>query len=123
MHNPETLQFGHKLWIYAADRSGVFGDGKLRLLEEIARSGSLREAAATLGISYRKAWGDLKKAEDCLQIPLLDRTRGGQKGGGTVLTVQARHLVAYYRRMHADIESAMQHNFAIFQRNLREIPS
>lgn len=121
MHNQSTIHLAHKLWIFADDRPGVFGDGKLRLIEEIAQRGSLREAAATLGISYRKAWGDLKKAEACLGVPLLDRTRGGQSGGGTVLTKQAQQILAYYRRMHTDIESAMQHNFGIFLLRLKEM--
>ena len=32
------------------------GPGKIELLEEIARSGSLSQAARRMGISYRRAW-------------------------------------------------------------------
>ena len=60
-----------KLWISSDEAEGVFGDGKWRLLEAIEKDGSLNAASRSLGISYRKAWGDLKKAESCLdQFPL-----------------------------------------------------
>lgn len=97
-----------RLWIYSGRREGVFGDGKARLLTEIARTGSLRQAAAALGISYRKAWGDLKKAESCLNRPLFARVRGGKGGGRTLLTPEGQAVLAAYEtfrtRMHAHVE-------------------
>lgn len=87
-----------RLWIYSESREGVFGDGKARLLKEIARTGSLREAAGSLGISYRKAWGDLKKAESCLRLRLIERTRGGKGGGGTTLTQHGRKVLKAFER-------------------------
>lgn len=124
MHNPppNPLQLSRKLWIYSEGRPGVFGDGKARLLEELDRRGSLREAASALGISYRKAWGDLRKAEQTIGQPLLDRSRGGSGGGGSTLTAEARRLLHAYRLMCAGIDAAIATQFNVFQRSIMDAP-
>lgn len=95
-----------KLWVYSVEDEGVFGDGKVRLLKAIQDHGSLREAASSLEISYRKAWGDLRKAEKCLRMKLVDRSRGGYGGGRTVLTDGGQKLITAYTsfRQKADFE-------------------
>ena len=70
-----------KLWLSSSDDEGIFGDGKWRLLRAIERESSLSAAAKALHISYRKAWGDLKKAEECLGIKFIEKHRGGDHGG------------------------------------------
>jgi molybdate transport system regulatory protein len=93
-----------KLWLSSGRVSGVFGDGKWRLLEAIEKEGSLRAAVGKLGISYRKAWGDLKKSESALGVSLVEKHRGGSKGGGSGLTEEGRKLLAAYGRFRRDIE-------------------
>ena len=103
-----------KLWIYSEGSEGVFGHGKVRLLEEIDHRGSLCEAAKALSMSYRKAWGDLKKAEACLQVHLIETTRGGQGGGNTVLTDQGRQLIKAYKAFDRRVQQTMNKAFAEF---------
>lgn len=67
-----------KLWFSSKDAEGVFGDGKWRLLEAIDRTGSLSAASESLRISYRKAWGDLKKAQDNLKCHFSSKAQGRQ---------------------------------------------
>ncbi len=93
-----------KLWLSSGRVSGIFGDGKWRLLEAIEKEGSLRGAVGELGISYRKAWGDLKKSETALGVTLVHRHRGGSKGGGTGLTEQGKKWLSAYGRFRRDIE-------------------
>ncbi len=81
-----TLVPEFKLWLSNAHSQGIFGDGKWRLLAAIQKTGSLKAAAASLGMSYRKAWGDLKKAEEQLGVALIEKHHGGRTGGGTHLT-------------------------------------
>lgn len=100
-----------KLWISVPKAQGVFGDGKWRLLDAIEQCGSLRAAAETLGISYRKAWGDLGKAEKYLKVRFIDKQRGGSGGGESHLTDLGRRWVAAYRRFRSDIEAATQKSF------------
>jgi len=105
-----------KLWLSSQDAEGVFGDGKWRLLEHIDSKGSLSAAAESLGISYRKAWGDLKKAEKCLGKALIERHRGGAAGGSTSLTEYGKHWLKAYSKFRAGIEEAAE---KAYRKNLK----
>lgn len=106
------LQANCRLWLYCAEHPGVFGDGKVRLLQEIDRCGCLRQAARNLEVSYRKAWGDVKKAEECLGVQLIERSRGGKAGGQSILTSEGRRWIEAYLafvqavRTHVEVEFA-----------------
>ena len=93
-----------KLWISSDADEGVFGDGKWRLLAAIEREGSLRAACESLGVSYRKAWGDLRKTERRIGVKFVERRRGGSDGGSTALTETGRRWLSAYRRFREEIE-------------------
>lgn len=101
-----------KLWLSTDTAEGVFGDGKYRLLRAIASGGSLRAAATTLAISYRKAWGDLRKAERHLGVPLVERSRGGCTGGSARVTEAGRAWLAAYAAFRAELEQSAANAFA-----------
>ncbi len=48
----------HQMVRFRVDFSPIcsIGPGKIELLESIQRTGSLRQAARALGLSYRRAW-------------------------------------------------------------------
>lgn len=100
-----------KVWFSSNEEQGVFGDGKWRLLEEIERSRSIRAAAISLGMSYRKAWGDLKKAEACLKVKLIEKHRGGTDGGETTLTKEGKMWIKAYRVFRREIEKQIGISF------------
>jgi molybdate transport repressor ModE-like protein len=104
----KKLRAKFKLWLSTETDEGVFGDGKWRLLEAIETEGSLSAASKTLSISYRKAWGDLKKAERCLGTTLLKKQRGGSAGGRSNLTQDGKKWLKAYRLFRQDIEIAVE---------------
>ena len=112
---------GFKLWLSLPGCEGVFGDGKWRLLKAIDEKGSLNAAAQYLGISYRKAWGDLKKTEALVPFRLIERFRGGSSGGGTMLTTEGRRWMRAYEAFHANIEIKVQNEFQKMMRELKQI--
>jgi molybdate transport system regulatory protein len=83
----------------------VIGPGKVDLLEAIARMGSIRAAAAELGMSYMRAWGLVRTMNQEFREPLVEKSRGGQSHGGAHLTELGRKVVSIYRRME---EAALQ---------------
>lgn len=103
-----------KLWLNGPGVAGAFGDGKCRLLEHVETQESLRAASDALHISYRKAWGDLKKAQNTLGVVLIEQQRGGREGGRTVLTEQGRRWLQAYGRFHRDVEAAVRVSFEKF---------
>ncbi|HOZ49580.1 MAG TPA: LysR family transcriptional regulator [Candidatus Hydrogenedentes bacterium] len=106
-----SLKPACRLWLTGPEDEGGLGDGKWRLLQAIAREGSLTAACETLGISYRKAWGDLRKAERLLGVRLLDKRRGGRDGGETLLTEEGAKWIAVYGRFRAQVMAAVTKAF------------
>ena len=84
--------------VYLLDDEGqrFFGDGPCRLLKLVEETGSLRKAAAEMGMAYTKAMKLLKQAEQAVGKPLTERVIGGAKGGGSQLTEAGKELVKRY---------------------------
>ena len=86
-----------KIWISTEAGESVFGGGKYRLLKAIEEEGSLVAAAVRMGISYRKAWGDLKKAEEHLGKKLIVKERGGSGGAEGAEGAEVRKVLRVRR--------------------------
>ncbi|MEW5772434.1 MAG: LysR family transcriptional regulator [Thermodesulfobacteriota bacterium] len=70
-----------RLNVWLEDGDGMlFGHGRALLLRKIEEHGSLRKAAEDLKMSYRAAWGKLRKSEELLGFALV-RKLGGNKSG------------------------------------------
>jgi molybdate transport system regulatory protein len=91
-------QFQPRLRIICG-RDIAMGPGKADLLEQVAKHGSITEAAGHLSMSYMRAWTLLKTMERCFRQPLVTVSRGGAKHGGAQLTATGRRVLALYRRM------------------------
>ncbi|MFH1320138.1 MAG: LysR family transcriptional regulator [Bacteroidota bacterium] len=96
------------------------GDGKWLLLKTIDKQGSLKAAAETLGISYRKAWGDINKTKNLLGFPLVEKHRGGKSGGNTFLTQDGKKLIKAYEQFHSDFSNSVQMAFKEFLKRLKK---
>lgn len=77
----------------------ALGPGKADLLEQVAKHGSITEAAGHLGMSYMRAWTLIKTMERCFRQPLVAVSRGGARHGGAQLTANGKQVVALYRQM------------------------
>lgn len=108
---PVPLRPKMKMWFSTAKAEGVFGDGKWRLIRAIARTGSLKAAAAEFGMSYRTAWGDLQKAQTLMGVALVESHRGGQGRGGMRLTATGKRWLAAYGRFRAQVERGAESAF------------
>jgi len=78
----------------------VFGPGKAELLEHMAETRSLNQAAKRMGMSYMKAWLLVGIMNRSYKKPLVKMERGGAKGGGAELTPLGKHMLALYQEMH-----------------------
>jgi len=77
----------------------ALGPGKVRLLELVAETGSIRKAAARMKMSYRRAWLLLKALDDMFGAPLIATATGGREGGGASLSPLGHAVVERYRRV------------------------
>ena len=99
---PEALQPRIKVWVEKDGRL-VLSDYRVRLLELIAANGSLADAAAAMGLSYRRAWGKIREIEENLGVKLVHSTVGGPGGGATRLTAEGERLVGQYDRFRREL--------------------
>lgn len=69
----------------------------LALLAAVQETGAIAQAARSLGVSYRHAWGQVKQAEALFGHPLIDAGRGR----GSSLSPLAEKLIWAQRRVQA----------------------
>ena len=84
--------------------AGSIGPGKIALLEAIARSGSLSQAARDLGMSYRRAWMLVDSLNGMFSRAVANSMTGGRGGGGMQLTPFGESLIKSYRKLAQDVE-------------------
>lgn len=95
------------------------GPGKVDLLVLISKTGSIREAAERMHMSYMRAWTLIRTMNACFKEPLVAATRGGKAGGGAQLTETGRKALALYQQMEADCLGATKEGWTDFKALLR----
>ncbi|MDJ0764078.1 MAG: LysR family transcriptional regulator [Myxococcota bacterium] len=98
----DKLNATQRMHLWIETKNGMFvGLGRVQLLERIDRFGSLNKAAASMGMSYRAAWGRMKKTEALLGRALVEK-RGPKKEYR--LTQFGRDLIRIFREWQEDVE-------------------
>jgi molybdate transport system regulatory protein len=97
-------------------KEAAFGPGKARLLEEIDKKGSIRAAAASLEMSYRRAWLLVQEIETIMGAPVIDAATGGANGGGAKLTLLGSDVVKRYRTIEARASRAVADDLRAMER-------
>jgi len=100
------LKLRYKIWI-EKDGKKVFGDGPLDILHRVERTGSLRQAAEEINMSYSQAWNLMKDLEKRLGFNLLERKVGGESGGGSELTEEARELMTKFKLFREEADQSL----------------
>ncbi|MCR5760873.1 MAG: LysR family transcriptional regulator [Sphaerochaetaceae bacterium] len=104
-----------KTKIYLEDENGKFmGIGVLWLLQSILKLGSLRAAAAEIGISYSKAYTMIENLEGALGHPVIERKRGGKDRVGASLTPFAVSFMDIYDSFQKECKTLMEKPFERF---------
>ena len=109
--------------IYLLDDNGdkFMGIGVLWLLESIAESSSLRQAAQKMELSYSKAYGMITRLEKSLGKKIVDRKRGGHSREGIELTEFAKEFIILYKDFQCRIKSETASVFAEFKGELNAL--
>lgn len=99
-----------KLWV-EKDGLIVLSDYRVQLLQHVAETGSLAQAAERMDLSYRRAWGKIREIEANLGLKLIESEAGGAGGGGSRLTPEGERLVDLYRRFRRAMEGDLEREF------------
>lgn len=81
----------------------AMGPGKADLLEAIAQTGSITQAAKQMGMSYRRAWQLVDTMNSCFAASLVETQTGGSQGGGAVLTPTGVQVLNLFRKMEQEL--------------------
>lgn len=92
-----------RLWL-SKDDQNFLGKGRIELLEQIGKTGSISKAAKAMKMSYKAAWDAVDAMNNLAERALVERTTGGKGGGGTRLTAYGEEIVATYGVLHEEHE-------------------
>jgi len=99
-----TLGPTMRMHLWVETKEGVlFGLGRLQLLRQVERCGSLKAAAESLGMSYRGAWGKIKTTEELIGRKLIERATS--RRAGYHLTPFGCGIAKDFDKWYQDVES------------------
>jgi molybdate transport system regulatory protein len=85
-----------------------FAAEQVELLQGVADTGSISAAARQVGVSYKTAWDRIEAMNNMAEQPLVDRSAGGAKGGGTRLTEYGQRMLAGFRILQEEHQAFLQ---------------
>ena len=77
----------------------LLGEGRIALLREIDKHGSISKAAKAMDMSYKKAWRLVDEMNRNAKKPLVQQKIGGKGGGGTVLSQEGVNAIRIYTEL------------------------
>jgi molybdate transport system regulatory protein len=104
-----------KVWL-EIDGNYIFGRGISDILKAIADKGSIKEAAKSVGKSYRHVWSRIKETEHALGAALVRTQVGGNDLRRSALTELGCDLVHDFDALRQNVLSLVDREF---QRRLR----
>ena len=84
------------------------GRDRIRLLQAVAREGSISAGAKAAGLTYKAAWDALDAMANLFGQPLLETRTGGKAGGGARLTPTGVRVIEAYSRLEAEMTRVLR---------------
>ena len=110
MEQKQTYKVESRIWI-SSDSGMYLGRGRIRLLQEIDRLGSIAKAAEAMEMSYKKAWKLVKSMNEASPSPLLEKKIGGTGGGGSELTAEGKRVIELFNQLEKDQQALLNERF------------
>ena len=89
-------------WLVDEDNNIVIGKGRMEILENIERTGSINQTAKLMKMSYKGVWSKIKATEKHLNTTIVhsDRKEGSR------LSTEGKELLKKFRLLKQDCMSA-----------------
>ncbi|MBW2608754.1 MAG: LysR family transcriptional regulator [Deltaproteobacteria bacterium] len=81
-----------KHWVVDEDDNIIMGEGRMEILEDIEKTGSINQTAKNMKMSYKGVWGRIKATEKAMKLKIVDTDRKM----GSRLTEEGKDLLAKY---------------------------
>ena len=103
----KTLSITGSIWIECNGKR-FFGPGPVELLERINKTGSINQAAKQMEMSYKKAWEIVTTLNTNALHPFVITQTGGSSGGGSVISDEAKTMIAWYRQLRQNFSTFLE---------------
>ena len=103
------FKLGGRIWIETPEGK-LLGPGRVELLDRIKASGSIRQAALQMKMSYKQAWDIVNHLNEHFSSPVVISHRGGKGGGNAVLTDYGQLVVDNFKTFHLKFREFLTDN-------------
>ncbi len=97
----------YKFWLNTKTGDEILDKSMLQIFKDIEKEGSIQAAADKNNVSYRKVWGDIKKAEEILNFSIVEKKRGGKDGGATTLTTDGKNMLSAFAELEKEFNKTI----------------
>ncbi len=100
----KNKKYSVRVRVWIDETNGPFlGIGRIWLLEHIAETGSITNAAKEMKMSYRQAWQLVEDMNKQAEAPLVEKLLGGKGGGGARLTEAGQRAIKTFYSLEKKI--------------------
>ena len=101
----DSKKYNVEVRVWIEETEGAFlGIGKIWLLENIRKTGSITNAAKEMKMAYRQAWQLVEEMNQRAESPLVEKLLGGKGGGGAKLTEAGEKAIAVFYEIEKRIK-------------------
>ena len=90
------------------EHARAVGRDRIRLLEAVAREGSITAGARAVDLTYKAAWDAIDAMSNLFGQPLLATRSGGKSGGGAQLTETGLRVIGAFHRLEAEMARVLR---------------
>ena len=97
-----TLRLKSSQWIVDEDDNAIIGKGRMEILDNIEKTGSINQTAKIMKMSYKAVWSKIKATEKHLNTVIVhtDRKEGSR------LSKEGKQLLEKFRLLKRECTSA-----------------
>jgi molybdate transport system regulatory protein len=110
----KALTLNGRIW-FETPEGKLLGHGRVELLERIQQSGSLRQAALQMKMSYRQAWEIVSYMNEHFSAPVVISQRGGKGGGSAQLTEKGLQAITQFKLFQQKLKLFLEESSSIIQ--------
>ena len=105
----QVFQLHGRIWVESRDGK-ILGRGRVEILERIKASGSIRQAALQMKMSYKQAWDLINHMNEHLSSPVVVSKRGGKGGGNAIVTENGLKAIEQFHALQAKFQEFLAAN-------------
>lgn len=99
MSSGNTYMVKSRIWI-CTEEGTFLGEGRIELLKQIEKFGSISKAAKEMKMSYKKAWELVNSMNNQSSEQIVTGKIGGKDGGGSVLSQKGKNMIEKYSELN-----------------------